>query len=298
MLTHYCKFIHRLIFLMMLVALTRSDRLWSQFSQPGEKITVALTSFENKTELFFYDQLEATLPEMLKTEMARSDRLIVLERFKLDAILAEQALAQTGLIDPETAQTVGRLTGAQFIITGEINKINNRLRIDAHIIRVASGQVLAEKVTGKDLGQIDDMLAILANNIVFSLTGVGNRIEKQRIEKFPTRWFLATGAVVGVGALYAQSNFSDKHNSYKSARNLSDIQVSYDRANQAYQLRNWLFSASSSLLITGVVFFLLDQNDDRLILAHSRSKDRDFFLAVAPRLDFSTSIGVRLCFGF
>lgn len=286
------------LFLLALVLSVSPDELWPQSTQSGETITIAFASFENKTDLFFYDRLETTLPEMLKTEMARSDQIVVLERSKLDAILAEQALAQAGLIDPETAQTVGRLAGAQFIVTGEITKLNKRLRIDARILRVANGQVLGEKVIGKDLDQIDAMVSVLANNIIFSLTGTGTRMERLRMHKYPTRWLLATGAAVGVGAFYAQYKFNDKYDAYKSARQLSEIQRHYDQANTAYQWRNWLLSASSSLMVTGAIFYLFDHQDDRLILANYQSANSEFYFAVIPELDCSPYLGVRLCFGF
>lgn len=295
---NYGKISRIWVFLMAWNVFIAVNELWPQSSQNDQSITIAFASFENKTELFFYDRLEMSLPEMLKTEIARSNQIVVLERSKLDAILAEQALAQTGLIDPETAQTVGRLAGAQFIITGEISKLNDRLRVDARILRVASGQVLGEKVTGKDLNQVDAMVEVLANNIIFSLTGTGKRIERLRAGKLPSQWFLGTGAAVGVGALYAQHNFNKNNNAYKTARQLSDIQTQYDRANQAYQWRNWLLGASSSLLVTGAMFYLLDHREDRWILAHTQTSDRDVFIAVVPESDFSSTIGVRLCLGF
>ncbi|MDZ7343138.1 MAG: CsgG/HfaB family protein, partial [candidate division KSB1 bacterium] len=72
-------------------------------------ITVAVLNFKNASGRFAFDDLEKSIPEMLKTELSQAPlRLLVVERGKLEAILQEQALAQTGAIDEKAAQTVGQ----------------------------------------------------------------------------------------------------------------------------------------------------------------------------------------------
>src|SRR5574341_798262 len=63
-------------------------------------ITLAVLDFKNNSGLFSHDVLEKSVPEMLKTELSGSGSgLFVVERQKLEALLQEQALGQTGALD-------------------------------------------------------------------------------------------------------------------------------------------------------------------------------------------------------
>ena len=86
------------------------------------------------------------------------------------------------MIENETAQKVGQLAGAEYIITGEINRIGNQLRIDAHLLKVATGQVLGEKITGRNIESVEPMVKLLAQNLIFNLTGKGARQDFSKIK--------------------------------------------------------------------------------------------------------------------
>jgi hypothetical protein len=54
-------------------------------------------------------------------EGARTDVFVVIERSRMDQVLEELKLGQTGLIDEATAAQVGKMLGVQTIITGQLN---------------------------------------------------------------------------------------------------------------------------------------------------------------------------------
>ncbi len=54
----------------------------------------------------------------------KNEFLTIVDRENLEAILAEQALSQTGLIDDTKAVEVGKLVGANFLLAGKINLVN------------------------------------------------------------------------------------------------------------------------------------------------------------------------------
>jgi hypothetical protein len=59
---------------------------------------------------------------MLITAMKRSGRFLLVERERLDRVLEEQALGQTGALDPNTRAKVGQVLGAQYIILGTVTE--------------------------------------------------------------------------------------------------------------------------------------------------------------------------------
>ncbi len=106
------------------------------------------------------------LTEMLTTALTKTDRFVVLERAALDKVTAEQDLGAGGRVNPEFAPQIGKITGAQAIITGDITrfsytqssiggsgsflkglgakaeKLNAQVGIDLRIIDSETGEVL------------------------------------------------------------------------------------------------------------------------------------------------------------
>ena len=64
------------------------------------------------------------MTEMLTTALTKSERFVVLERAALDKVTAEQDLGASGRVNPEFAPQVGKITGAQAIITGDITRFS------------------------------------------------------------------------------------------------------------------------------------------------------------------------------
>lgn len=72
-------------------------------------------------------QLENAVSDMLASEMARAG-FDVVERARLKDVLAEQALAQTGSLDPESAVRMGRILGARYLLVGTVSEWGIRER--------------------------------------------------------------------------------------------------------------------------------------------------------------------------
>src|SRR5947209_250361 len=62
------------------------------------------------------------LAELLANDLARSSRLTVVERLRIDAVLRELRLSSsgTGVVDSSSAARVGRLIGARRLIVGRV----------------------------------------------------------------------------------------------------------------------------------------------------------------------------------
>src|SRR5712692_5635990 len=83
------------------------------------KRRVGVVDFENKTT-YGANRLGTSASDILITELAKSGKFIVVERDKMDKIMAEQKLGITGAIDPSTAAKVGKILGLNAIVTGAI----------------------------------------------------------------------------------------------------------------------------------------------------------------------------------
>jgi TolB-like protein len=252
------------------------------FLPDSSTITLAVLDFKNNSGLFALDGLEKSLPEMLKTELSRpASPLLVVERQKLEAILQEQALGQTGVLDEKTAQTVGQLLGAQFLLTGEISTIGPQLRIDCHILKAATGQVRSEKVIGPDTKAIADMVGLLASNLKFNLTGAGEYRHSLRLKKYPASWFLLGTALAAAATGVTHWISREAYGDYQAATRLEEIENRYDRAANFRKARNGLAIASGVLALVSVNFWIKNHSDDNMVFAETNSPKREAALRFA-----------------
>ena len=135
----------------------------------GERVKIGIIEFQSLNEEAKKDNLGKIISEMLTTSFVNSESFKIIEREQLQKVIKEFQLSQSGIIDTSHAKQIGKMAGADAIVTGSVTKIGNDLRLDARIIDVESGIILtAEKSEGKvDLRSIgmmtDRIVAKLVN---------------------------------------------------------------------------------------------------------------------------------------
>jgi Ca-activated chloride channel family protein len=93
-------------------------------------------------------------------------------RDNLEDVLAELKLDRSALVEPANAQKIGKLLGADLIVAGSLVSVSGRLRLDAHVIDVASAEVVAaEKAEGAGENEALKMVDTLAMAVIADLTG-------------------------------------------------------------------------------------------------------------------------------
>jgi hypothetical protein len=71
-----------------------------------------------------------------------NDRVFsVVDRQQLNTIRAELDFQMSGEVDDETAQTLGRLAGAQIIVSGAVSKIGDLYRLRVRALKVENAQI-------------------------------------------------------------------------------------------------------------------------------------------------------------
>ncbi|MBQ6972833.1 MAG: SEL1-like repeat protein [Synergistaceae bacterium] len=79
---------------------------------------IAIVAFDDKSEEG--KALASAILNMMVTELYKTGAFTLLERERLEAVASEQRLGQSGLVDPSTAVKLGRIAGAQYIMTGAV----------------------------------------------------------------------------------------------------------------------------------------------------------------------------------
>ena len=154
--------------------------------------TVAVLSFKNLGDSREYDPLQKGLAQMLITDLAKVKKLKVVERLKLQTLLAEIELGSSGVVDAATAPRVGKLLGAKKLVNGAFTDLaGDDFRIDASLTETATSKVLqVDEVTGK-LDKLFQMQKELAFSIIDDLGVQLSKEEREAIQKIPTESLLA-----------------------------------------------------------------------------------------------------------
>lgn len=89
----------------------------------GPKARVAVSRFTDKTgKGWWTGQIGDGMADMLATSLFNTNRYIVLERQSLQDVLAEQDLGASGRIKHDTAAPIGKIEGAELLITGAVTE--------------------------------------------------------------------------------------------------------------------------------------------------------------------------------
>jgi TolB-like protein len=134
--------------------------------------TLAIFPFENNsvTDPERFAPLSKGLSAMLISDLNKSGTALkLIERDKIQSLLKEIALSQTGSVDSSTAVRAGKILGAQTIAFGSFIVLGKSVRIDTRIIKVETSElVMAESI----LGNVDNFMGLereLATKIAASL---------------------------------------------------------------------------------------------------------------------------------
>ncbi len=126
--------------------------------------TLAVLYFENNSldKAAEMQPLSKGLADMFITEFSKIEQFRVVERSRIEQLIEEMKLGQSGLIKPESAQQVGNMLGAQNLVFGSFMRgFDGKMRIDIRIVEVETGLTLkAEQETGnpKDLYKVVNKL--------------------------------------------------------------------------------------------------------------------------------------------
>jgi TolB-like protein len=106
--------------------------------------------------------LAAEIPQALSAAFLKGPYLKPVERQELEKALKEMELASSEAVDAKTAQQIGKLLGAKYLLLGSLTKLSATAKISYRLVRTETGEIVqADSVRGKfdDLFDLEDQLA-------------------------------------------------------------------------------------------------------------------------------------------
>lgn len=114
------------------------------------------------------ERLRIRMADALITSLVQAGRFDVVERERLDLVMIEQNLAQTGRVDPATAARIGKILGAELVVFGVVtgateqkvdkfsyDLVRVEVAIDVRAVNVSTGRVvISESARGTDSAKV------------------------------------------------------------------------------------------------------------------------------------------------
>jgi len=134
---------------------------------------LTLTPQENNVKIVVADfdvfliekQYGTIVSEVLVSKLSADGTVRVIERSKLNKIIEEMSLGQTGLINPDDAVKTGQLTGANRMVVGSVGKLGVEYVVNARIINVETGRVIKgfslSGTSESDIGAMTSTMSLL-----------------------------------------------------------------------------------------------------------------------------------------
>jgi TolB-like protein len=118
---------------------TRTKASSKVAASAGPTVAVLYFDYSGKDDELAF--LRKGLTQMLVTDLSESKKLRLVERIDLESVMQELKLNRTNKIDRKSANRIGKLLGARYLVTGGYFEFLGRLRVDAKIINVETGAV-------------------------------------------------------------------------------------------------------------------------------------------------------------
>ncbi|MBM4345625.1 MAG: caspase family protein [Deltaproteobacteria bacterium] len=101
--------------------------------------------------------LRKGLAQMLITDLTGQPGVQLVERERLEEVLAEQKLQHSNKFDQATAARVGKLLGAQYLVMGRIVDFMGRLSLETRVVHTETGAIVK---AGRAQGKLEDFMQL------------------------------------------------------------------------------------------------------------------------------------------
>ena len=156
-----------------------------------------------------WDWLSKGLADMLITDLSASAKLRLVERERMQAFFTEMALAEKGLVDPESAARMGRMLKAKLALFGSFLVEDGQLKIEAHIVGVKSGELKRVEWVKGTPDDVFRMEKQLAEQILAKLDVPLTDAERERLRRFSTLKVDAAAAYYTAFGAYDEGEYPE-----------------------------------------------------------------------------------------
>jgi curli biogenesis system outer membrane secretion channel CsgG len=91
------------------------------------------------------ENLSLQIIRWLENQLLENRKLTVVSRQQINALLSEQEFGLSGYVDDESAQKIGHLLGAQYVLSGEIITVNGVSLLNVQVLETETAMLIYSK---------------------------------------------------------------------------------------------------------------------------------------------------------
>jgi TolB-like protein len=214
---------------------------------------IAIVDFKNISGDSLLNQYCKSLPDIISTRLATSQKLSLVERGQMSSLIDEAELASSDIANPETAVRIGKLVSAKAVFIGTISLFKagsdpnqGLVVLNTRLVNVENGRIIdGWSITCRE-SEIKNKIEKVSDDILIRLYPLSPLSAAWRSAVLPgwgqfannqkTGWFFAGLTAISVGFLiYEQVTYSKSYTDYCAATKITKIEqlkptVDLDRA--------------------------------------------------------------------
>ncbi len=152
-------------------------------AQEEDAAVVAVLRFDNNTGDEKYEHLGRAFSSMMISDLSVIERIRLVERERLEDLVAELDLQQSGYVDPETAQSVGMIIGAEYTVVGAFVTVEPEMRLDTRVAEVETSEIVTTAQVVGEEESLFDLQQRLADELIAGLEIVLTEEEAERLRE-------------------------------------------------------------------------------------------------------------------
>lgn len=161
-----------------------SDTTSVAAQEEQDKSVVAVLRFDNNTGDEQYEHLGRALSSMMISDLSVLDEKIQLvERDRLEELTEELDFQQSAYVDPTSAQSLGMIVGAEYVVAGAFVTAEPVMRLDTRIARVETSEIVTTAEVTGERETLFDLQQRLADQLVEGLDLVLTEEERERLRQ-------------------------------------------------------------------------------------------------------------------
>jgi TolB-like protein len=150
-------------------------------AQEPERSVVAVVRFDNDTGDPRYDNLGRAMSSMMISDLSAIERIQLVERERMEEVMAEQNLQYSGRVDEETAVTLGMIVGAQYMVFGSFITVDPEMRIDTRVTKTETAEIVTTADVRGQNQSLFDLQQQLADTLIAGFELVLTEEERARL---------------------------------------------------------------------------------------------------------------------
>jgi len=109
------------------------------------------------------DDLTSHIISLLETGLVNTEKLQIVSRQRIQTVLNEQDFGMSGYVDDVSAQRIGKILGASYVLTGDMVKPENKYYLNIQVLETETARIMYSRsfeIRNNDLRNYEQLIAI------------------------------------------------------------------------------------------------------------------------------------------